>query len=130
MKVALCFLSFAGVIMTMLSGVDQVEGWLFCLPKVDCEWTPWGSWSTCSSTCGPLGSRERTRLPVWPSECHGDSCVGSGKMTTYCNRFCLNGGDLIDNECVCDDDWEGTCCEDRRIDVSVVTLKVLKYLER
>ena len=126
MKIALCVLRFAVVILTMLSEVDQVEGWLWCFPKEDCAWTPWGSWSACSRSCGPLGSKQRFRHAVWPSNCHGDDCDGSLSVIQFCNRFCLNGGDLINNECVCYDGWEGTCCEERDIEVSELINKSSK----
>ena len=50
---------------------------------VDCTWDPWGSWSSCSKTCGS-GTMSHSRSKNGPY--HGGSdCTGSSSESTSCN---------------------------------------------
>ncbi|XP_013411296.1 uncharacterized protein LOC106174328 isoform X10 [Lingula anatina] len=49
------------------------------------QWSNWGSWSDCSTTCGP-GVRTKTRQCNNPApQFGGQSCPGSGTGTEECN---------------------------------------------
>eukprot|EP00746_Dinoflagellata_sp_MGD_P126039 gnl/MRDRNA2_/MRDRNA2_60966_c0_seq1.p1 gnl/MRDRNA2_/MRDRNA2_60966_c0~~gnl/MRDRNA2_/MRDRNA2_60966_c0_seq1.p1 ORF type:complete len:1834 (+),score=388.57 gnl/MRDRNA2_/MRDRNA2_60966_c0_seq1:203-5503(+) len=51
---------------------------------VDCEWGPWGTWNTCSHTCGG-GSKTASR-PVAVEKAHGGKpCEGPSSKETSCN---------------------------------------------
>uniref|UniRef100_A0A7M5X072 C-type lectin domain-containing protein n=1 Tax=Clytia hemisphaerica TaxID=252671 RepID=A0A7M5X072_9CNID len=48
-------------------------------------WTSWGSWETCSLTCG-TGSQNRTRTCTDPAPQHGgDNCAGDASEPQDCN---------------------------------------------
>jgi len=52
--------------------------------KIAGDWTPWGDWSGCSSSCGG-GVRERRRQCNNPSaSCGGPECVGDETETASC----------------------------------------------
>ena len=53
------------------------------MPKVDCEWSTWGQWSSCSKTCGH-GSQWRKRTIVTNAENGGKQCDGSSEETKTC----------------------------------------------
>jgi len=54
--------------------------------KIAGDWTPWGDWSGCSSSCGG-GVRERRRQCNNPSaSCGGPECVGDETETASCNE--------------------------------------------
>lgn len=52
---------------------------------VDGGLSPWGSWSSCSLSCGGLGLKTRTRGCKQPAPAHGGrDCHGPRQETTYC----------------------------------------------
>ncbi|XP_077410354.1 SCO-spondin [Vanacampus margaritifer] len=52
---------------------------------VDGGLSPWGSWSSCSLSCGGLGLKTRTRGCTQPAPAHGGrGCIGPYLETTYC----------------------------------------------
>ena len=53
---------------------------------VDGEWSSWGSWSECTSTCGS-GSRTRLRTCTNPTpERGGKTCTGKATELSMCNK--------------------------------------------
>ena len=57
-----------------------------CPEKVivtNCEWSTWGSWSSCSKTCGD-GSSQRRRTVAKYAQNGGNKCVGSHLATKTC----------------------------------------------
>uniref|UniRef100_A0A3Q2Y1W0 Uncharacterized protein n=1 Tax=Hippocampus comes TaxID=109280 RepID=A0A3Q2Y1W0_HIPCM len=56
---------------------------------VDGGLSPWGSWSSCSLSCGGLGLKTRTRGCTQPAPAHGGKgCIGPYIESTYCQRNC------------------------------------------
>ncbi|KAM9774698.1 SCO-spondin [Syngnathus typhle] len=52
---------------------------------VDGGLSSWGSWSSCSLSCGGLGLKTRTRGCTQPAPAHGGkTCIGPYLETTYC----------------------------------------------
>ena len=51
---------------------------------VDCEWGPYGEWSTCSKTCGG-GEKSRSREVEIPASSGGQPCEGEDTETVDCN---------------------------------------------
>ena len=50
---------------------------------VDCTWTQWNAWVTCSVTCGGgTQDRERTKNAAQHG---GDDCVGDDTENQACN---------------------------------------------
>ena len=67
---------------------------LLTLFLVACTWNNWGSWGSCSQTCGS-GSKTRSRSKNEPS-CGGSDCLGLATSTTSCNtNICPDPGDKI-----------------------------------
>ena len=64
------------------------ESWLYCdincAPAVDCQWSDWNSWSTCSITCG-IGSQTRTRTELQSAVNGGQVCQGTNQETQSCD---------------------------------------------
>ncbi|XP_078573545.1 SCO-spondin-like isoform X3 [Branchiostoma floridae x Branchiostoma japonicum] len=57
-----------------------------CCP-VNCQWSFWGSWSSCSASCGS-GTQTRTRSIAVPASCAGRACVGGTTESKSCNEGC------------------------------------------
>ena len=71
------------------TNVPSAETWLYCdtncAPVVDCQWSDWDSWSTCSVTCGS-GSQTRTRTELQSAANGGQACQDSNQETQSCNQ--------------------------------------------
>ncbi|XP_023368848.1 semaphorin-5A [Otolemur garnettii] len=78
------------------SPAPQCGGWQCEGPSVEianCSrnggWTPWTSWSPCSTTCG-IGFQVRQRSCSNPTPRHGGRvCVGQNREERYCNEHLL-----------------------------------------
>ena len=68
-------------------GEDQAEdeGWfiIFSLPAVDCLWSGFSEWSSCSSSCGE-GLQKRERKALQPAQNGGLACAGEVKEERAC----------------------------------------------
>ena len=63
--------------------------------SVDCIWSQWSQWATCSETCGG-GTHHRSRDIDVPALNGGAACGGSDSETQTCNTECCpQGGDSI-----------------------------------
>lgn len=52
---------------------------------VDGDWSAWGSWGTCSLTCG-VGQKTRSRTCTSPAPAYGgNNCTGNSTDTASCN---------------------------------------------
>ena len=51
---------------------------------MDCQWSDWDSWSTCSVTCGS-GSQTRTRTEFQSAANGGQVCQGSNQESQSCD---------------------------------------------
>ncbi|XP_032193673.1 semaphorin-5A isoform X3 [Mustela erminea] len=78
------------------SPAPQCGGWQCEGPRMEianCSrnggWTPWTSWSPCSTTCG-IGFQVRQRSCSNPTPRHGGRvCVGQNREERYCNEHLL-----------------------------------------
>ncbi|XP_040833327.1 semaphorin-5A [Ochotona curzoniae] len=78
------------------SPAPQCGGWPCDGPSMEianCSrnggWTPWTSWSPCSTTCG-IGFQVRQRSCSNPTPRHGGRvCVGQNREERYCNEHLL-----------------------------------------
>ena len=61
----------------------------FLIVTVNCQWSDWSFWSSCSKTCGD-GIKERSRHVQTLAKNGGSQCQGLDKQTENCNdRDCL-----------------------------------------
>jgi len=51
---------------------------------LDCQWSAWGEWRPCSSSCG-AGSRNRWRSEARPGNKYGRQCEGGTKVEEACD---------------------------------------------
>ena len=52
---------------------------------VDCVWSVWGEWNTCSVTCGTgMRSHSRSRIEDSDPLCRGADCIGVTQETESC----------------------------------------------
>lgn len=51
---------------------------------VNCAWTTWSAWGTCSASCGG-GTQTRTRSQDPPASGGGADCVGASSESQACN---------------------------------------------
>ena len=63
---------------------------------IDCEWGPYGVWSSCTKTCGG-GEKKRTRLVSTPASNGGKECLENATETIVCNEEACRGNYPIDN---------------------------------
>ena len=52
--------------------------------SVNCQWASWGSWQSCSRSCGG-GTKKRYRSKSVVAQNGGYECSGSPSMTRLCN---------------------------------------------
>ena len=59
---------------------------MLCLDKiaVDCEWGDFGSWNSCSKTCGG-GEKVRIRTKIIEAVGEGNDCNGNTSENKECN---------------------------------------------
>lgn len=71
--------------MSILLEIKLNEFYLLLYVTVDGQWATWGSWTTCSVTCGG-GSQSRTRTCTNPApQYNGSPCPNSASSTQACN---------------------------------------------
>ena len=58
--------------------------------SVNCMWSSWGRWSSCSMSCGK-GIRQRRRTITRNSKHGGKKCSGSKMIKQYCNTKKCSG---------------------------------------
>ena len=79
--------------------------------SVNCQLSPWSTWSACSTSCGISGIQTRTRHKIIIERC-GGSCSSTLPETKGCQELsCLNGGSLKRGTCFCKEGYSGHCCE-------------------
>lgn len=52
---------------------------------VDCQWSDWGSWQECSTSCGD-GNSTRSRTVSVPANSFGEACQGKPQQTRQCSN--------------------------------------------
>lgn len=71
--------------LSILLEIKLNEFYLLLYVTVDGQWGTWGSWITCSVTCGG-GSQSRTRTCTNPApQYNGSPCPNSASSTQACN---------------------------------------------
>ena len=66
------------------------------LHVVDCVWTEWGTWGSCSQTCGGA-TQLRSRRVMTHEENGGDSCTGDSSELQVCGTENCPQGKYICN---------------------------------
>ena len=56
----------------------------FILVSVHCAWDDYGSWTTCTKTCGG-GTQVRQRQVATPAQFGGAACEGGAAEQRVCN---------------------------------------------
>ena len=51
---------------------------------VDCQWSVWSEWASCSVNCGG-GTEERNKTIAQPAQNGGTECAGNDTETQACN---------------------------------------------
>ena len=72
-------------IITSLVIIPQL---MFCILHafiVDCAWSSWSDWTSCSKACG-RGVGERSRRVQTPAQNGGSQCQGVSTQTRICNE--------------------------------------------
>ena len=70
------------------------ESYMF---QVNCLWSTWGEWTTCSASCG-TGTKEKSRWVKIRAKNGGEPCQGSDTQIDICiNRPCRGGYFLINS---------------------------------
>ena len=65
---------------------------LTCFIVVNCKWNDWGSWGSCSASCGG-GTQQRQRDVKQQAANGGNACSGTSSEERSCNEdSCLGGG--------------------------------------
>jgi len=59
-------------------------------PAVDCKYSDWSAWTSCTATCGS-GQRSRERRVVQPPTGNGTRCIGALSETGGCNNSACPG---------------------------------------
>ena len=70
---------------------------------VNCQWSTWESWQSCSVSCGE-GTQQRTRTKSVEAQNGGSECPGShyeiqNCNTNSCQPKCANPSWIGDKEC-------------------------------
>ena len=78
------------LLLFLLILIQPSSGWLrrrrrWC-PRTNCRVSNWSGWSSCSHSCGPLGTQRRTRSVISIAKC-GGSCYHLSE-SRLCNRVC------------------------------------------
>ena len=98
------------LVVVLLAVFSQAEAGWWCGKNVDCKWSNWSPWSSCSHQCGGTGIRDRSRYHNPPQKCKGSACHGSSHESQACNRHCYQGV-LSLGHCVCYPNYHGLCCQ-------------------
>ena len=61
---------------------------------VDCVWSDWTQWNSCSETCG-LGTKHRARSYFQEAMYGGNNCTGESTSTQTCNLSPCPGKERI-----------------------------------
>ena len=62
----------------------------FSLITVDCVWTDWEEWTSCSKSCGG-GKRSKIRAIKIPASSGGKMCTGRSEWEVLCNTNLCKG---------------------------------------